>query len=209
MYGNEKTAEVGMYGNMMGYVAGQQRDGAVDRPEFDPNHTTSGWPAVPDQEARNRVESYVLKYIPEVHKFAGPDGNLRVIYLDERGRSYDCKIDEVPDSELVRMAKRYGMRFSGEGDPNAPQTSKTDHGYPKPATTEEVDGVGALAEAGNPKPDKKVLKSLFAATKDAESIKKSVTSGYSGWPGQKECVAALEKARAALSEAADRYGGTW
>lgn len=140
MYGNEAmTVEgPGMYGNMMKYVAGQQRDGAVDRPEFDPDHTTSGWPAVPDDDARKRVESYIIKYIPDAHKYSDGKGVLRVVYLDERGRAYDCALEEVPDSELVRMAKRYGMRFAGHEDPNKPQTSRTDHGYSKPATEENV-----------------------------------------------------------------------
>lgn len=153
---NDVVAEApSMYGNMMQYVAGQQADGEVDRREFEPDSTAAGWPATADSDVRARVERFVAKHIPEAHKFVDAGGKEKVIYLDERGRSASCPLEEVPDGELMRMAERYGMRFNGGGRPGkndqkpgmTPDTSRTDHGYSKPRT-EDTDGAfeGALTE---------------------------------------------------------------
>lgn len=145
-----------MYGNMMRYVAAQQTDGEVERREFEPDSTASGWPAMSDDETRTRVEKFVSKHIPEAHKFVDAAGAEKVIYLDERGRTASCALEEVPDGELARMAERYGMRLNGgmrpgKNDPKpgmTPETSRTDHGYDKPRV-ESADGAfeGALTEA--------------------------------------------------------------
>lgn len=145
-----------MYGNLMRYVAGQQNDGEVDRREFEPG-SVDGWPVIADEGVRKRVESFVLRNISSSHKFLDAAGGTRVVYLDERGRAVDCVIEEVPDAELLRMAKRYGMRFNGEpgvgrNDPKpgvVPETSQDDHGYSRPKT-EDADAIfeDILAERG-------------------------------------------------------------
>jgi hypothetical protein len=133
-----------MLENVMPHLSEQQkRDGAVDRPEFDPDYNVSGWPTLSDPEERLKLERFVLrKCIPERHRFKMANGTDGVVYLDSRGRATHCPITEVPDADLVRMAKEAGKRFKGQKDPKKPKTDKKDHGYKPPVREEQELGEG-------------------------------------------------------------------
>lgn len=120
------------YGDMMRYVAGQLADGEVERREFNPGADSGGsWPIVPDEGMRAKLENFVLKNIPSAHKFMGQDGAQRIVYMDERGRAVDGRLSDVSDEDLIRIARRHGMRGIDAPD-EGPRTSKTNHGYQKP-----------------------------------------------------------------------------
>lgn len=122
------------YGDMMRYIAGQLADGEVERREFVPSASAGGWPVAPDEDTRRRVESFVLNNTPSAHRFLGADGHQRVVYMDERGRAVDTRLSDIPDADLVRIARRYGMKIGATNGGDEPTTSRTDHGYRKPVT---------------------------------------------------------------------------
>jgi hypothetical protein len=118
----------------------QKVDGAVSRPEFDPDYDVSGWPLLSDPERRSKLERYVLrKCIPERHRFKMADGSNGVVYFDSRDRAVHCSITEVPDADLVRLAQEAGKRLPGKKDPKKPKTGRRDHGYTPPMQEETLD----------------------------------------------------------------------
>jgi len=136
-----------MLDNVIPHLTEQQKqDGEVDRPEFDPDYDVQGWPLLSDPEQRQKLENYVLrKCISERHRFKMADGSDAVVYFDARGRAAQCRITEMPDADLVRLAKEAGKRFPGQKDPKKPQTGKKDHGYDPPVQEEVL-----LEGAGDP-----------------------------------------------------------
>jgi hypothetical protein len=112
----------------------QTRDGAVCRPEFTADYGVEGWPLLSDPDARQKLEAFVLRAIPERHRFRMADGSQGIVYFDSRGRATTARLTEVPDAELMRMAREKGKRVDGDGalrreGGGKPQTGKTDHGY--------------------------------------------------------------------------------
>ena len=136
-----------MLDNVIPHLTEQQKqDGEVDRPEFDPDYDVQGWPLLSDPAQRQKLENYVLrKCISERHRFKMADGSDAVVYFDARGRAAQCRITEMPDADLVRLAKEAGKRFPGQKDPKKPQTGKKDHGYTPPVQEEVL-----LEGAGDP-----------------------------------------------------------
>jgi len=116
----------------------QKLDGEVDHPEFDPDYNVSGWPLLSDPEQRRKLESFVLrKCIPDRHRFRMANGSQGIVYFDARGRAVASAITEVPDADLVRLAKEAGSRLPGQRDTTKPQTGKKDHGYTPPVQEEQ------------------------------------------------------------------------
>lgn len=185
------------------------RDGEVQRTEFEPGASSSGWPLIADPEVRRKVEQFVLRTTPTPHRYTTADGDVGIVYFDERGRAASCKLSEISDLDLERIASQRGRRKPGEKDRTKPQTSRTDHGYNKPVQESEE-----LVEAGNPKKDQKVSRAFFGVKRDIEALKKAVESGYGKkpgeeWKGRKESLDLLEKARVMVSDATDHYLGTY
>lgn len=132
-----------MLGDVFSALAEQQkRDGEVERAEFNPDADVDGWPLLSDPNVRQKIEAYVLRRcIPEHHRYRLADGSQGIVYFDSRGRATPCKLTEIPDAELIRMAKEKGKRIKGHKDPKKPQTGRKDHGYTPPMQED------ALAEA--------------------------------------------------------------
>lgn len=125
-----------MYGNLMSFVAPQQADGAVERPEFNPS--TEGWPDMLEGDNRVRLERYVMRRVPEKLKVTTAKGDTHIVFADERGRAVDCKVEDVSDEQLLQLAKILSGKTTFR-----PQTSRTDHGYPQP----QQEDVESLEEA--------------------------------------------------------------
>ena len=124
-----------MYGNLMRFVAPQKADGAVERPEFNPN--SEGWPEMLDDGNRERIEQYVFRRIPDRLKVATAEGSVHIVFADERGRVMDSRIDNISDEQLLQLAKQVSGKTSFR-----PETNKTNHGYPKP----QQEGVEEISE---------------------------------------------------------------
>jgi hypothetical protein len=128
-----------MLEHVLPHLAEQQKlDGAVDHPEFDPDYDVSGWPLLSDPQERQKLENFVLrKCISDRHKFKKADGTEGVVYFDSRGRAVHCAITEVPDADLVRLAREGGKRVKGQPNTKKPQTGKKDHGYTPPVQEDQ------------------------------------------------------------------------
>ena len=117
------------FAGMFGYITegGDGPQGAVDRPEFEPDHEDGM-----DAEERVKMERFILRNTPSQHRYKTAGGQQGIVYFDDRGRAASAELATIPCADLVRIAKGCSKRFPGEVGHNRPETGRNDHGYEAP-----------------------------------------------------------------------------